>query len=438
MKEDFVHFIWKSRSIPLTRLETTDGGSVQVLKWGFHNHDAGPDFLQSEIIIDGQKWAGNVEMHLRSSDWNRHQHHLDPVYNSVILHVVWEHDAEVKTEDGLVIPTLSLKSIVVPSLHERYLQLLTSPAKLPCEEYVDLISDIKLSSWFQRLFIERIEHKKAAIMDLVQGTKGDWEVAFILHLARSFGLHKNQLGFQMLVRSIPHKVLMKYASDRFRLEALLYGQSGFLHGQVKDHYPRGLLKEYRYLRWKYKLSPIDKRVWKLLRMRPAGFPTVRISQFAGLLEDGLPLLRRFCECSSVSDLHSILNQKSTGYWKSHYLFDRPSAVSTKRLGKSFREIILINSVLPFLYSYSEAMGHDDLRRKVLDWIYQLPPEQNKLLRQWKERTDVIDTAAHAQGVLQLHKNYCTPRRCVECTIGCYALTQIYTVSEEEDYYLLPT
>lgn len=437
MKEDFIHFIWKSKSLPVMRLLTTDGRQVHILKWGHHNHDSGPDFLQATILIDGQKWVGNIEMHVRSTDWHRHKHQEDAVYNSVVLHVVWDHDHEVLNEQGHTLPTVELKSIVSPRLHDRYLNLLHSSSGLPCENHIMDYSEIKLSSWLQRLFIERLESRRTTIMRFYEETKQDWEVAFLLQLGQAFGLRKNQLGFLMLVRSIPYRLLAKYATDRFRLEAILYGQSGFLHSRVRDHYPRSLLKEYRYLKWKYKLVPVDPKVWNLLRMRPVSFPTVRISQLADLIEDGVPLLRRFIECTSLVELHDLLHLKSTGYWKTHFLFDKPSPVSTKRMGKSFRELLLINGILPFLYTYAEATGRDGLSAKVVDWMFEIPPEQNKIVKQWSERTEVIQSAAHSQGLVHLDKYYCAPRRCTHCSIGCHALTQIYTVSEEDEFYALP-
>ncbi len=437
MKEDFIHYLWKTRRFPFTDLRTVSGASIQIKAWGKHNHHSGPDFHHADLSIDGQQWVGNVEMHVYSSDWTAHGHQHDPAYNSVILHVVWEDDAPIYTQSGKTIPTLELKHLVSQQSHVKYLRLRQSRVEIPCASYLSDLPSLVWSSWLDRLLVDRMEQKTAHIDGLLTETKGDWERSFFLHLSEYFGLQKNKLGFLMLARSLPLAVILKYRGDRLQLESLLYGQAGMLAGQMEGDYPQALAREYKYLRWKHQIEPMDASIWKFLRMRPAAFPTVRISLLAGLIEKSFPLLRTLTECYSLADLRSAISSSATEYWSTHYTFRRESKAQPKSITRGFQDLLLINAILPFLFHYYQRHQTTERASHVLQWLAEIKPELNKITKTWRELPVPFTSAADSQALLHLHQQYCTPKRCMDCAVGCHVMKDIYTVREEEAYYHTP-
>ncbi len=436
MREDFVHFLWKSRMIPFLDLKTTTGSQVTIQEWGTCNEDAGPDFLNCKIRLEDQEWCGNIEMHVKSSDWTAHKHEDDPFYDSVILHVVWHHDQQVYTSSGQKIHTVELRHQVSHTLHDRYCQMIKPQDRLPCTEHISEMDGMRIRQWFHRLFIERMESRYDDIMTLVKESRNDWEEAFYKQLCQYFGGHKNKLPFLMLARATPLSLIRKYRDSALQLEALLYGQAGMLSTRLADTYPQELLKEYEYLRWKHQLEPQAPEMWKYLRMRPAGFPSVRISLLADLLRRHVHLFRSCSEAKDAAQVYELfLGCETHEYWDDHYVFDKLSPYKTKRLGKSGVRNLLINVIVPFVFSYAKAHGRLHLVDKVLEWLYDEPAESNRVVNDWKRELDMKLSAATSQSIIQLHQNYCHQRRCMDCAIGCDIMKQIYMIQEPEAYYL---
>lgn len=420
MTEDFLHFIWRTRNFNFQNLLTTEGLEVEIHEFGQLNTNAGPDFSMARLTIDGTLWAGNVEMHLSASDWNRHGHTTDPAYESVILHVVMEDDLPVYTGTRKL-PCIELKDRIQPRLLGQYLRLMATSSWVPCAMHLESVPLISKLTWLERMLIERIQTKTSVIHGLLDETHENWEEVFYHSLASAYGFKVNAAPFARLARLIPLKHMKKHADASFRLEALLFGGAGMLNRIFSDPYPLALQKEFNHLSAMYGLQVMDARAWNWGRLRPPNFPTVRISQFASLMKNFHGLFRNMLESPDVASLQFYFNAEVSDYWQSHSDFDKPMRLNSKRMGLQSVNSILINTVVPFLFCYGKRRGEDRFIELAIEMMAALPAEENQVTKHWEQIHMPNENAGHSQGLLHLKHTYCDQKRCVSCTIGSQIL-----------------
>lgn len=414
--EELLHYVWKHRLFPLKRLETTDGCPLEVIDPGLPNPHAGPDFFNAKVKIGGVVWAGHVEIHLRASDWARHGHPANPAYDSVILHVASDIDATVCRTDGSPIPQLELH--YPPYLQQNYEELLQTARYPACYRLIPRLPRLTLHSWLTSLQLERFEAKTRQIEEWLQANGQDWEQAFFLSLARSFGFGVNSDLYERWARTLPLAAVNKHRDDLFQIEALFFGQAGLLQQDPPaDDYQARLGKEYDYLKHKFDLPPSPEGHWSFLRMRPGNFPTVRIAQLAALYHRSQGLLSQLMEADTLQQLRRLLTGEASVYWTTHYLFGEPSVPRPKRLSQSSADLLIINTVVPFLYAYGKRRGDERLCLRASRLLEELKPENNTVTRMWSECGLTAAHAADSQALLQLKKNYCDPKKCLFCRIG---------------------
>ncbi len=415
--EDFLQYLWKYKLFNKENLITDKGEKIEIFENGWHNQHSGPDFLNAKIKIDSTLWAGNVEIHLNSSDWYAHNHHTDKAYDNVILHIVLNHNQEIKRTNGTEIPTLEIE--FDDNLYDNYSKLLTNESWIPCEQEIAYVDHFTVSFWLDKLTIERLKFKHDDIKTSLIKNKNNWEVTFYHKLARNFGFKINAEPFEILAQSLPLDYLAKHKDSRFQLEALFFGQAGFLENNLShDKYYLELSREYEYLRKKFGLRPIQNHAWKFARLRPTNFPTIRISQFAGIIYHSRKLFSRILESEDISEIHELLKTEVSEFWHEHYTFQkRAPANRRKKLGKTAINTIIINTVVPFLFIYGERKNKPQYKDKALNFLNQLPPERNSVIKKWKELNIHAENAYQSQALIQLKNLYCSQKRCLECQIG---------------------
>jgi hypothetical protein len=416
MDERFFHYLWKFRLL-FPQLRLTSGEILTVLHPGDYNRDGGPDFFNARIRIGDTTWAGNIEIHGKSSDWFRHGHHLDKAYENVVLHVVVENDREVRTENNRLLPTLEIKDQYPETLIRHYRGMMSGQRWIPCQLLLNDLNKQDISLWMTVLILERLEKKARFILPLFNSCGDDWEETLYRFLAYNFGFRINGLPFELLAKSLPLKFLTRQGNSLFRKEALLFGMSGLLSQNAKDDYPRALAREFQFLRDKYQLSPISSGLWKFLRLRPSNFPTIRLSQWAAFLHQHEGNLFEMLCAEDLSAWHEKFRVKASVYWDDHFIFDKHSYPKPKLLGESSIDLIIMNALVPFLFFYSRQKSDKALADKVLLFLEQLPGEINFDIKMWENAGLSVRTALHTQALIQLKRNYCDVKRCLECRIG---------------------
>jgi hypothetical protein len=422
MNEDLLHYTWRFRLFDHKELFTQSGEAVEVLSPGEYNTDSGPDFFNARIRIAGTEWAGNIEIHTKASDWTRHGHQSDKAYENIVLHVVYENDVPVMNASGAV-PAIELKGRIDKRLIEKYDKLKQGRGWIPCGEQVRGINSITRVSWLERLVVERLARKAAAIEASLKLNRNNWEETFYQHLAHNFGFRTNSAPFGMLARSLPSQVLAKHKSSLLQIEALLFGQAGLLDAHFSDSYPRQLQNEYSFLQKKFSLVPVAAHLWKLMRMRPSNFPTIRIAQFAQLVHRSSHLLSKVLESNSVSDVQAMFDVKASEYWEQHYMFDKLSAKRAKHLGQDSVNNIIINTIAPFLFVYGKKNGDERYADRALKFLEATEGESNAIIAGWKDLDMSAASAWDTQALLQLKNEYCDKKRCLQCAIGTKLLME---------------
>ncbi len=417
-KEEFLHYLWRMKRFSLSKLRTTEGAEIQLYELGTYNTDGGPDFTNARLQIGDTTWAGNVEMHLYTSDWQLHKHQHNRAYDNVILHVVYEEDAPIFRKNGERLPCLELKGRFEESLVGRYRRLLANTFPISCTALFFSVPKITRTSWLERMLAERIEAKAEHISSQLEANNKDWEETFYQCLAANFGIRINAQPFDILTRSLPQRILAKHRNNLFQLEALLFGQAGFLMETFEDDYPKRLQQEYYFLRKKYTLKPIHKSMWKFLRLRPANFPTLRLAQFAQLIHQSQGLFSWVLEADTLKEFEAHFSMQASAYWDAHYVFDKPSKHKKKVLGQKTIHLIIINTVVPFLFLYGKLRDEEIYKDKALQWLDSLPAENNHIIREWASVGCDIQSAYQTQGLIQLRNEYCLPKKCLQCAIGC--------------------
>jgi hypothetical protein len=420
MKEEFLHFIWKNCLFGSTEQVTISGKKLVIINPGTYNRDAGPDFFNSRIRVGNTEWAGNVEIHKNASDWFRHNHHLDHSYDNVILHVVVNNDTGVKTASGR--EPFSFIITWETRVEDRYNDFLNNPQVIACSRDINNIPGFSLRHWISRMAIERLENKISTLKDTLRATNNDWDETLYRLLSRYFGLKINSDPFYLLACRMPLKIIRKHADSRLQVESLLYGQAGMLEQgafekEIYDEYYMALIKEYRILRQKYSLKPISSWMWKYHRLRPANFPTIRISQLAGLLCSGRSLFSMVKGSKSLEELSKIFTCEASGYWDNHYIFGSYKKGKRKITGSTINNILLINTVIPLLFLYGKETGNDENCTRATDLLDNIEPEDNRVIREWTGAGIHACSALESQGLIHLREKYCKNRLCLNCQFG---------------------
>ena len=429
MQENFLHYLWRTRRLDFSDLKTTKGETIEIIDFGEYNTNAGPDFLNATLRIGDMIWAGNVEMHIQSSDWYAHGHQHDEAYKNVILHVVFEENMPILRENtpdvsGQVegVSCLELKGRIPQGIHKKYWALLNNEHWIPCQHQFYTVSDLTKTMWFDRMLVERLEAKTEAIAIALERNKNDWEETFYQFITRNFGVKINTEPMEWLARSLPHLVLAKHKNNLFQVEALIFGQSGLLEKAFQDEYPTILQKEYNFLKHKHALTPINTAAWKFSRMRPAAFPTIRLAQLSGLIHQSSHLFSKVLEMESIGALENLFNVKISDYWTNHYVFDTPSVLSKKIMGKDTIDLFIINTIVPFLFYYGKIRKEDRFKDRAFQFLEALKPEKNTIIAGWQNLGEKPQSAFQTQAFLQLKNAYCAKKRCAECAIGNFILS----------------
>ncbi len=415
MDESLLHFMWRYQSFTFNGLCTTNGEPIEVIDPGLYNTNSGPDFSNAKVRIGKTLWAGNVEMHIKSSEWYLHNHHSDSAYDNVILHVVVENDQAAVTTRGTFVQTL-----VVPypsDLRESHENLMKSAEWIPCASKIRHVNPLLIDSTIDRMQAERLETKSQRVIELVNLCNGSWEEAFYRDISRSFGLKNNALPFQLLAQALPLKILAKHRNNILQIEALLFGQSGLLEKAKPDSFTLALKKEYGFLKEKYHLTPIEPSLWKFMRLRPASFPTVRIALLAMLVHKSSRLFSKLLEIETVEQIVNLLTVEASDYWTNHYIFGEESKSMRKRLGNETVKLITINTVIPFMFSYGRSRSKADMETKAITLLQQMPPEKNSIVENFEKLGIAATSAFDSQALIHLKANYCDTRKCIYCPIG---------------------
>ncbi len=421
MKEEFLYYVWQYKLFSMTKLTTTNGKNIVIKKAGLQNRNAGPDFLNAQIEIDHQLWAGNVEMHLKSSDWYLHKHETDVNYDAVILHVVWQHDVDVFTKGDKTLPTLELQDIVDKSILKNYEELLYKKTTfIPCGNQLKTVDQFLIDNWLERLYFERLEEKSLLINELLSKTNDNFEAVLFQLLAKNFGLKINGNAFLEMAKSIDFSIIKKTSFNEDQISALFFGQSGFLEEDLEIDYYTKLKQEYHFLQHKFGLVPISKNNFQFFRMRPPNFPTIRIAQLAALYNLHQNLFSKIMEVKSKEEVYALFDIEINLFWKTHYTFETSSKKTNKKLSKSFIDLLLINTIIPLKFVYLKQKGENQ-ESVLLKLIEQVAPEKNAVISKFSESKIKAKNAMESQALLMLKNNYCTKKLCLQCAIGNHLL-----------------
>ncbi len=417
LPEEFLQYIWENRLFISEKLVTTNNENLKILNVGRRNTDSGPDFFNAKIKIEDTIWAGNIEIHKKSSDWKKHKHHTNKAYDSVILHVVENDDQPVNRTNNQLIPTLILK--YPERLRTNYQNLLDAKTWIACQNQFHKIDPIILQLGFNRLMIDRLEDKTDEILGMLNRNKNDWNETFYQMLTKMFGFKVNAIPFELLAKSLPLQILAKHKNNLQQVEALLFGNSGLLNIQLLgDDYYLKLRNEYSFLYNKYQLKGVESHLWKFMRLRPGNFPTIRISQLAALIHRSHGLFSKIIEIESIENLKKLFKVNASEYWNSHYYFNKLSKINSKKeLGENSINTLIINIVIPFLFVFGEKQNKPHLKNRALEFLEQLPPENNSIISKWKKLGIESRSALETQALLQLKNIYCEKKKCLNCQIG---------------------
>lgn len=417
IKEDFLYYLWKLRKFDMYDLHTTGGMKIEIEKFGDQNTGSGPDFSNAKVKIGDTLWYGNIEMHIFSSDWEKHSHHQDPSYNNVILHVVFENDQNIKTEAGYEIPCLELKHRIDKTDLKNYKLLRFNKNWIPCERFIRKTSEIAKTSALEKAVTERLSGKAAQLKLILDKNQNNWSESFYIFLSRYFGMNINADAFEMLAESCSLNLILRESDDLIKVEALLFGQAGFLNGEFKDEYPNRLKKEYRHLKAKYNLQHVPISVWKYSRLRPYNFPSIRIGQLANLIYRHPDFFEQTLKQKTTENLRKIFSSHVSEYWYDHFNFDLSAPKKKKSIGKSSIDILIINTVIPALFLYGHLFGSDEHKDLAINLLTEIPGEKNSITDKWQTLGFEINTAYDSQALLELKSHNCDLQKCLDCPVG---------------------
>lgn len=417
MNENLLHFLWKLKLFSVKKLKSTNGEIIHIISNGIHNLNTGPDFLNAKIEIENQVWAGNVEIHINSSDWYKHNHEADKNYDAVILHVVWEHDVEIFRNNNAKIVTLELKNYISKAVLNSYNQLFSKNKKwINCENDIQFIDSFIFENWLERLYFERLEQKSSSIQEILITNNNNWEATLFMLLAKSFGLKVNGDAFLNFANSFDFSIVRKVSNNVEQLEALFLGQAGLLSNKYESIYFEKLNREYEYLKVKFKLTPILGGQVQFFRLRPNNFPTIRLSQLAFLYSKYQNLFSKIIEIDSLELFYSLFKVSTFPFWETHFTFDKESKKSTKKLTKSFIDLILINTIIPLKFVYLKNLGKNEYS-SLFAILENIKPEKNSIISRYNDLNIESPNAFKTQALLQLKNEYCSKQLCLQCAIG---------------------
>ncbi len=417
MQEDFLHYLWKHKKIEILNLKTVEQEKVELINAGEHNHNGGPDFFNARLKIGGQDWAGNVEIHMKSSDWFVHNHETDNNYDNVILHVVWEHDAEVHRKDNSVIPTLELNEFVNKEALGNYQKLFDKTKKwINCANDFETIGHFTMNNWLDRLYFERLERKSKAINDILKQSKNNWEAVLFKLLAKNFGLKVNGDAFFSIANSFDFSIVRKQQSRLSSLEALFFGQANVLNQDMQEPYYLELQREYEFLRQKFGLTNNGVVPLQFFRLRPVNFPTIRLSQLANLYHLHQNVFSKIIEAKTKEEIYDVFSVGTSEFWENHYTFNKQSKTSKKRMAKTFVDLLIINTIVPLKFSYAKCQGQS-AEDDVVGLMQQMTSEKNGIVDAFNVLKPISNTALQSQALIQLKTEYCDKNKCLQCAIG---------------------
>jgi len=440
MKEEFLHYLWKYSLYDPDKLFDNEMNKIIVLNPGEYNRDSGPDFFNARISVAGTVWAGNVEIHTRSSHFNNHGHQNDPAYNNVILHIVVENDKRVFNSKGEEILTAEIE--FDSFFYEKYSTLINNPYIIACQDDIKKLDDILVRHWLNSLVIERFQTKSESILKIFSETGNDWEETFYRLLTRYFGFRVNTGPFEMLARALPFRIIRKHTDNRFQIEALLFGTAGMLEERLfkealSDEYYRNLLKEYSILSAKYSLQPLHGWIWKFSRLRPSNFPTVRLSQLAAMLSVAGGLFSKVLEATDIRQIKELFEVTASGYWDDHFVFGKKSRNFSKCTGSQATDIFLINAVIPIIFVYGQSRDCQDISERALSFLEEINAEENTIISEWKAAGIIAESAFYSQALIQLRNEYCKKRKCLDCRIGSKIISLGKKLKDHDELLLEP-
>lgn len=417
MNEDFLHYVWLYKMFSKVDFKTTGNEHLSIIKSGLHNKNAGPDFLNAQLKIDGQTWIGNVEIHLKASDWYLHNHEKDLNYDAVILHVVWENDVDIYMKNNKPIPTLVLKNFIDETVLNKYKNLFLAPTSwLPCKNAISTVDKFIFNNWKERLFFDRLERKSEEINILLQQENNNFEAVLFQLLIKNFGLKVNGNSFLRLAQSVDYSVIKKLSFHTNQLAAILFGQAGFLEEDTEVEYHKELRKDYDYLKHKFKLNHIPKNEFSFFRMRPNNFPTIRIAQLVALFHKHQNLFSKLIAIDNLEEFYELFTIVVNPFWQTHYNFESISKKSSKKITTSFVDLLIINTIIPLKFLFQKSRGEVD-EEFFLVLLKKMKPEKNSIISKFSEIGVSSKNAFDTQALLELKNNYCAPKRCLECAIG---------------------
>ncbi len=416
MKEAFLHYIWQFKLFSFTELLTEQGESLQIIRSGDYTQQAGPDFFNSLIILGNQKWAGNIEIHSKASDWYVHHHERDKNYDNVILHVVWEYDVPVMRSNQTEIPVLLLSKYVGQEILKRYTQLNQQKKWIYCEDFIGTMDVFKRNKWLETLFFERMQRKVDPIEQLLTQRNLDWESVFFCQIAQGFGLNINGTAFLNMAKSLPIQLINKERSSVANLEALFFGKTNLLHAEFEEQYGKNLWEKWCFLSHKYQVDNLDALQVSYFKLRPDNFPSIRLSQLANLMHRHFSLFDAILQATTKEDYYKIFDVSTSEYWKTHYVMDKTSPSKNKKTTQAFIDLLLINTVIPLKYAYYQNKGMD-YSDKLMDLLNSLKPEKNSIINHFSVLGVVVNSSFDTQSLLHLKKHYCDAKQCLSCGVG---------------------
>jgi len=440
MKEEFLHYLWKYSLYDPDSLLDNEQNKIAVIHPGEYNRDSGPDFFNTRLKIAGTEWAGNVEIHIKASDFDNHRHNIDPAFDNIILHVVAGNDRKVYNSRGEEVLTTEL--IYDPKLYEKYINLVNNPFIIACQSEINKLDQIFIRHWLNSLVIERLQDKSEQIQKIFSETGNDWEETFYRLLSRYFGFRVNTEPFEMLASALPFRIIRKHSDNRFQIEALLFGTGGMLEEglfkeALNDEYYINLIKEFKILSTKYSLQNLHGWIWKFARLRPANFPTIRLSQLAAMLSVTGGLFSRTLEANHIGQLKDLFEVTASEYWNDHFIFGKKSRHFCKRTGSDATNIFLINAVIPVMFVYGRNRDSLDICEKAISFLEEIEAEANSIISEWHSAGIDADSAFITQALIQLRNSYCKKRRCLDCRIGAKLISMGKIFKRHDELILEP-
>ena len=415
MKEEFLYYLWENRLTDKS-LTTTEGESVEVVATGYRNANSGPDFLEARIQIGDKLWAGHVEIHVKSSDWNRHGHQSDKAYQNVILHVVYENDTK-----ATALPTLELKGHFDESLFTNYQRFISSKNWIPCEKSITQVPVFTRLSWLDRMAVECLESKSESVNKILEANQFDWEDALYKLLMRYFGLKVNNEAFETLANILPFKTLLKHADNLIQVEAMLMGCAGFLEDDFTEEYPLLLKREFAVMKAKFNLLAMPAERFKFMRMRPSNFPTIRLAQMAQLIHKNGCLFSKIREAKNAAEVKALFDVAASEYWETHYRLGIPTESKPKHLGTATADLLIINAVVPLLFCFGKLHKDESVCETAMQFLEETEAEDNAIIRHFASCDIAAQNAMQTQALLHLYNIYCKRKRCLECRISAVLL-----------------